>query len=438
MTAREPIPPENSFEARSDLVRCSVKEAARVLGISENTVRKRIKAGRLLAERDGQRWNVFLSRDLLAQAENRTAGSTAPLNEPTTEHTTQIEPEPVVGQHPQTADVEQSPNQQPVEAAEWSADQSVVAAEAPARERAVDLNWQRFLLGTLIVGVMLNLLILPALYLLRRNELSSASANQSNAGSNTGSDANSVVEPTVTTQTPTPVSHRQNTPVVMPTSTQISGGRTRYQNLGATPSSSAATHTAESSQRSQAPIPTVAVKATVVVPAIEAIARAETQLHTGELEASIAYSGRLQSSTHIRFNFGDAQQSPRFHIVTTYQQTTNPHRIERLMIGSQSWQRQEDGTWMMIEDQEGAWGQVQTYLPRVGAITDPTMIRTPEDNVLQWYDQARDVDVILHFDPATGRPLKMRQSGRASDSTLTVTYNEWNTDVSITPPTEGS
>ncbi len=44
--------------------RYSVPEAARVLGISERAVRKRIVAGSLDAERDGHQWIVFLPAEL--------------------------------------------------------------------------------------------------------------------------------------------------------------------------------------------------------------------------------------------------------------------------------------------------------------------------------------------------------------------------------------
>ncbi len=61
----EHYPPPNDASEFAGMLRCSVAEAARLLGVSETTVRERIEGGMLPADYDGARWTVFLPRVLL-------------------------------------------------------------------------------------------------------------------------------------------------------------------------------------------------------------------------------------------------------------------------------------------------------------------------------------------------------------------------------------
>jgi hypothetical protein len=61
MSATEPaVPGSGTGTAPGGTVRYRVPHAARVLGISERAVRKRIDAGTLFAVRDGRAWVVYL------------------------------------------------------------------------------------------------------------------------------------------------------------------------------------------------------------------------------------------------------------------------------------------------------------------------------------------------------------------------------------------
>lgn len=63
--------------ATSETVLLSVEEAAGILGISPQAVRKRISKGQLPARRDGRSWLVILERETIATSETET-GATDP------------------------------------------------------------------------------------------------------------------------------------------------------------------------------------------------------------------------------------------------------------------------------------------------------------------------------------------------------------------------
>ena len=74
----------------------TVKEAARMLGISERAVRKRLTAGRLSGSYDGRNWTVYLGEQVSGTAEPR------PEPVPVSSGT----PEPAVGTVPEPAELE--------------------------------------------------------------------------------------------------------------------------------------------------------------------------------------------------------------------------------------------------------------------------------------------------------------------------------------------
>lgn len=166
------------------------------------------------------------------------------------------------------------------------------------------------------------------------------------------------------------------------------------------------------------------------------VAAAEAALRSGDFEATILNRDGSRSSARVRFHLGDQQQAPAFHMITLYEGIGGapPQVAERISIGDRSWQRAPNGDWSAIPEQEGAWGQVQAFLPRVAAAPGPTLGSEGSATVLQWYDAPRDVDVTLLVDPATGVPREMRQVTRATGSVLTVVYKGWNAPVDIAPP----
>jgi len=89
----EPAEPRGGTDtASSGTVRYSVPEAARILGISERGIRKRIDAGTLFATRDGRAWIVYLEEPASGAG---TAESAVP-SEPRAVPGTEPEPERAV------------------------------------------------------------------------------------------------------------------------------------------------------------------------------------------------------------------------------------------------------------------------------------------------------------------------------------------------------
>jgi hypothetical protein len=164
------------------------------------------------------------------------------------------------------------------------------------------------------------------------------------------------------------------------------------------------------------------------------VAAAEERLRTGQFNATID-SGGSRSTAQVWFDLGDEQRPSRFHLRTTYKGSSPTETVtERILIGDRAWQRRPDGKWEAIPEQEGASGQIQTYLPHAASAPNPTVRGAGKATTLGWYNAASDADVTLLVDPSTGVPRQMRQVTRKNGSTLTVNYTGWNTPVEITPP----
>jgi hypothetical protein len=179
------------------------------------------------------------------------------------------------------------------------------------------------------------------------------------------------------------------------------------------------------------PLPTTGPASAQVI--LLQVAEAEAALRMGRLEATITYGSGQRSSARVRFDLGDEQRVPRFHITTTYEGTTGAQATERITIGDQAWQRQQNGQWTVMPARESALKQLQVFFPRTDSISDPKRVIVEDTYVLHWYDAARDADVTLRVD-AAGIPQQLRRVSRANGLTITVTYSGWNTPVEITPP----
>lgn len=164
------------------------------------------------------------------------------------------------------------------------------------------------------------------------------------------------------------------------------------------------------------------------------VAAAEAALRTGQLEGTIDYGNGTRSSAQVRFDLGADGGVPRLHIVTTYQSASGTQTVERITIGDKAWQRQPGGEWTTIAEQEGAWGQVQTFLPHAASITSAETDSSTGPALLHWYDAVHDADMTLQVDLATGVPRELRQVTRGTGLALTVIYSGWNTPVEINPP----
>jgi hypothetical protein len=159
---------------------------------------------------------------------------------------------------------------------------------------------------------------------------------------------------------------------------------------------------------------------------------AEGALRRGQMEAVLDYGNGVRATATLAFDYGDATQPQRLHLTTVYTSPTGSQTTERITIGDRAWDRQPDGRWVVLPEQEGVWGRVQPYLPHADRAPGPTL-RTEIGGVsLHWTDDVQDVTVL--FDPASGIPRELRQVNRANGATLVVTYRGWNTPVDIVPP----
>jgi hypothetical protein len=168
---------------------------------------------------------------------------------------------------------------------------------------------------------------------------------------------------------------------------------------------------------------------------IAAVAAAESDLRTGTIDASITYAGASSSAQHVAFDFGRDGSPAMFHLVASYTGTGGTRQTETLRVGTQTWERQADGTWHETTQQlEGAWGQIQGFLPHLASDASAELSQSDGHNVLRWYDPARDADVTLEVDGLTDVPARMIRVSRATGVTLNVVYTGWNSPVSIDSP----
>jgi hypothetical protein len=228
-----------------------------------------------------------------------------------------------------------------------------------------------------------------------------------------------------------PSPHSKETPVNSQT-VQPSGART-VAGPTAHPSFLPLTPTTASQPSPAATAPAATANPPSAQVLLQRVSAAEAALRTGQLEATIIYGSGLRSSARVRFDLGDAQHVPRFQITTTYEGTNGVQTTERITIGDQSWERQQDGHWTTTPARESALKQLQVFLPRTDSISNVTRVTVEGTYVLRWYDAARDADVTLRVDTA-GIPQQLRRVSRANGLTRTVTYRSLNTPVEITPP----
>jgi len=165
------------------------------------------------------------------------------------------------------------------------------------------------------------------------------------------------------------------------------------------------------------------------------VASAEAALRTGQFDATIDSPGGSRTTAQVWFDVGDLEHPSRFHIKTTYKGSSpTPTVVERILIGNRAWQREQSGKWTAIPEQEGALGQLPAYLPRIASAPGPGVETSDDVTTINWYDEARDVEVTLQVDTSTGVPRQMQQVTRKNGSKLVVVYTGWNTPVEIVPP----
>jgi hypothetical protein len=159
------------------------------------------------------------------------------------------------------------------------------------------------------------------------------------------------------------------------------------------------------------------------------------RLRMGQFEAAIENQDGSRATAQLQFDLGEGERPPGYHILTLYENRDQKYSTERISIGEEAWQRTDSGPWSEVTEQEGAWGQLQTFLPRTLSAAKPTLVETyAGDKLLRWSETSQGGEITLRFDPATGVPTEMQRLYGATGSKLTVSYIEWNTPVEIAPP----
>jgi hypothetical protein len=182
--------------------------------------------------------------------------------------------------------------------------------------------------------------------------------------------------------------------------------------------------------------PNPTADATSVPGAVLELAAVEVQLQSGQFEATLDYGNGTRSSSRSSFDLGDGRREPRIHITTIYTNADTIQNVEQILIGERAWIRQADGAWVPMAEQEGMWGQLQSYLPHVLSASDSQITSDENGLVLRWFDRFADAYVTLEVNPSTGTPRQLQRVSRTSGQALTVVYTSWNTPVEITPPPE--
>jgi hypothetical protein len=163
-------------------------------------------------------------------------------------------------------------------------------------------------------------------------------------------------------------------------------------------------------------------------------ADAEATLRSGIFEAIVDYGGGARAEATLRFDLGDAQRSPRLHLMTTYRGMVGSRAIEQVTFGRQAWRRRDGGQWEAMPAPAAVYDDVLAYLPHL-AIADAVRARPGGAGrvELTWRDPIREAEVTLAVDGATGAPLALSQAAGGGPA-QTVTYRAWNAPVEIEPP----
>jgi len=166
--------------------------------------------------------------------------------------------------------------------------------------------------------------------------------------------------------------------------------------------------------------------------ALVALVRAEQAgVRRGTAETTVDYGGGNTAISTVTFDLGDGQQPARLLITTTYQGATGSRTIRRLTIGSQTWQRGAEATWVRQATPDDVQAQVAEVLPQLGTNAITVAFLPARVATLRWYDAARDANITLRVDAATGVPQEEQRTIRAGGPMLTVRYRNWNGPVDI-------
>jgi hypothetical protein len=170
---------------------------------------------------------------------------------------------------------------------------------------------------------------------------------------------------------------------------------------------------------------------------IRRVAATEASVRSGQLEARIEYADGDGSTATVLFDLGEEGRPARLHSTSTHTSGGSVQAAEFVIVGDRSWQRGPEDRWTVVPELEGAWGQVQAYLPHAASAAHPRLADGPDLDTLRWNDAARGTEVTLRVDAVTGIPRELRRVDRVGRAVLRVTYSGWNEPVDIGAPPDG-
>jgi len=162
---------------------------------------------------------------------------------------------------------------------------------------------------------------------------------------------------------------------------------------------------------------------------IARVRAAHATVRRGTVETTVDYGGGITAVTTTTFDLGDGQPPPRLLLTTTYQGATGSRTVRRLTIGTQTWQRGTEATWVRQASADDVRAQVAGVLPQLGVSPVDVTFAPARIATLRWYEAARDTDSVLQVDAATGVPQEERRTIRAGGPTVVVRYSNWDGPV---------
>jgi hypothetical protein len=207
---------------------------------------------------------------------------------------------------------------------------------------------------------------------------------------------------------------------ILPTSTPGQRATSTLAQVGATPLTGQSTVT-------RSPIPPSAAILTQRVAGVEAAVR------TGQLDVVADYGDGRRVLYSARFDLRTAGGLQYLAFKSVYEGQTGSRTAERVTIGEQTWDREDDGGWLLGTTLETPRAQIEPFLPRIGAIAGP-VISDPAAGTLRWYDPVRDADFLLKVDPKSSIPQQLVWRARSTSLVVTIQYSNWNGPVDIRPP----
>ena len=131
---------------------------------------------------------------------------------------------------------------------------------------------------------------------------------------------------------------------------------------------------------------------------------------------------------------GQATESPRLRLHTTYRGPAESRTFERVVVGGRVWDRAGDGALAGRSRRRRGAGPGGGPPPRHARAARSTLGQDGEGPFLQWQDVSDGASVTLRLDPTGGPPRGMRRVLPSDGAALSVTYADWNAPVTIVPP----